>query len=123
MKELLFVYNADSGLANGLLDSLHKIVSPDTYQCQLCSITYGLVGMKKTWKTILDSLQIPTRFLHRDEFLAAHPGRKIQFPSVWLIEGETWTEILGKDDWQDLKSPEDLGLALGKSLLRKEAGA
>jgi hypothetical protein len=40
MQELLFVYNADAGLVTGLLDTLHKVLSPSTYSCSLCAITY-----------------------------------------------------------------------------------
>ena len=33
MDKIIFVYNADSGLVNGLIDWAHKIVSPETYSC------------------------------------------------------------------------------------------
>jgi hypothetical protein len=39
--KLLFVYNADSGLFNSIAEAAHKIVSPQTYRCDLCRITYG----------------------------------------------------------------------------------
>ncbi len=44
MNSLLFVYNADSGLVAGLFDSAHKLLSPSTYQCQLCTLTHGVTG-------------------------------------------------------------------------------
>ncbi|WP_232221892.1 hypothetical protein [Methanococcoides burtonii] len=43
---LIFVYNADSGLINEMKDYVHKIVSPSTYECNLCAITYGNTGIK-----------------------------------------------------------------------------
>ena len=66
---LLFVYNANSGKLNTLLDTAHKIVSPSTYQCQLCNLTYGLVRENQQWRQFRDSLSEKVVFLHRDEFL------------------------------------------------------
>ena len=40
MSEIVFIYNAKSGTVNSLIDWAHKIVSPDTYECSLCSMTY-----------------------------------------------------------------------------------
>ena len=37
--ELIFVYNAKSGMVNELLDFAHKIVSPSTYNCNLYAIS------------------------------------------------------------------------------------
>jgi hypothetical protein len=65
---LLFVYNADSGRLNALLDSAHKIVSPSTYSCELCKLTYGLMNEKTAWKRFREQLQEEVIFLHRDEY-------------------------------------------------------
>ncbi len=43
---LVFVYNANSGLLNALLDMGHKVVSPRTYPCSLCALTYGSLGLR-----------------------------------------------------------------------------
>ena len=34
-KSIVFVYNADSGLFNMVTDTAHKMLSPDTYECNL----------------------------------------------------------------------------------------
>ena len=39
--EIQFIYNAKSGLANSIFDLAHKLISPDTYECNLCKITHG----------------------------------------------------------------------------------
>ncbi|MCF7977351.1 hypothetical protein U5801_08255 [Lamprobacter modestohalophilus] len=44
--ELIFVYNADTGLFNQLADAAHKAFSADTYACNLCRVTYGLLTEK-----------------------------------------------------------------------------
>ncbi|MFZ3591156.1 hypothetical protein ACOI1C_18405 [Bacillus sp. DJP31] len=67
IKEVLFVYNAKSGILNGIQDLVHKIVSPKTYPCHLCDLTYGMVGMKSEWRTFVESLPFDVLFLHLDE--------------------------------------------------------
>jgi hypothetical protein len=48
--KLIFVYNADSGILNAIKDLIHKNVSPETYPCSLCAVTYDNLGMKREWK-------------------------------------------------------------------------
>ena len=50
---LIFVYNANGGFFNGFSDYIHKLVSPKTYECSLCAITYDNLGMKKSGNLIL----------------------------------------------------------------------
>ena len=64
---LIFVYNADSGLGNAMLDSMHKIVSPQTYDCQLCALTFGVFTEKEQWKNFRETSEISMEFLHKDE--------------------------------------------------------
>lgn len=70
---LLFVYNADSTLFARVSDAVHKVVSPATYACNLCKITYSSISVKKEWKDYIQSLDSPVRFLHKDQFLAEFP--------------------------------------------------
>ena len=69
MQQLIFVYNADSGWFNSLTDAVHKMVSPSTYQCSLCALTYGNVSMKKEWREFIESLPFDVLFLYKDEFI------------------------------------------------------
>ncbi len=68
------VYNADAGIVAGLFDLAHKLVSPATYPCSLCGVTYGLFGMNRQWRDYLSSLAVPVAFFHRPDFLAAYPA-------------------------------------------------
>jgi hypothetical protein len=80
---LLFVYNADAGLANALLDLVHKTISPRTYACSLCALTYG-VRMRPEWKAFIEALPVETRFPHRDEFRAEFPAlNELPLPAVY----------------------------------------
>ena len=81
--KLIFVYNADSGLLNALKDAVHKTVSPDTYECNLCAITYGSVSMKPEWRKFIRSLLVETEFLHRDEFLEVYGPGEGDFPAIF----------------------------------------
>lgn len=82
---LVFIYNAEAGLAHGLVDSLHKLVSPRTYSCGLCAITHGFATMRPAWRDWLAKLDIPAEFFHRADFAAAWPGVEIALPAI-LIE-------------------------------------
>lgn len=84
---LLFIYNADKGWQNAIIDSAHKILSPKTYQCQLCEITHGYFTEKKKWKGFIETYPRKMEFLHRDEFkkqYASKFGYKFNFPVVLI---------------------------------------
>jgi hypothetical protein len=82
---LVFVYNADSGLMNGLIDMGHKIVSPHTYACSLCGVTYNLLGMRPQWRRFVQGLGRPVRFLHRDELAAEYGVTDVALPAVFEL--------------------------------------
>ena len=85
---LLIVYNADEGLFAALGDAVHKAVSPDTYPCSLCAITYGAVRMRPEWRRYLKSLPYEVRFHHRPDFHRAHPSlAQLSLPAILLDEG------------------------------------
>ena len=84
-KELIFVYNANSGKLNAYLDTLHKIVSPKTYPCSLCDITYGYWGIKEEWAEFKKQMPLKMQFLHKDEWKSY--GIKEKLPAVFLKEG------------------------------------
>ena len=87
-KKIVFVYNADSGVFNLLSDIAHKILSPQTYACNLCAITHSNFAMKKEWREYLDSLSNPLEFLHADEFKKKYKSEKIKLPAIfWEDDG------------------------------------
>ncbi len=91
---LVFVYAADSGRWNALLDLAHKTLRPESYECNLCKLTYGPLGMKKEWKRFLDQLPLRTDFLHRDEFARRAPDLAVALPALLLEEGGTRRVLL-----------------------------
>ncbi len=70
---LIFVYNADASFFSQLTDYIHKSISPSTYQCNLCGLTYGAMGMKKGWKDFIQKLPLSVKFLHKNEFVKKYP--------------------------------------------------
>ncbi|MBL4782655.1 MAG: hypothetical protein JKX92_10480 [Porticoccaceae bacterium] len=70
--DLIFVYNANSGLMNSIMDSMHKVISPNTYSCTLCEITYGAFAELPDWKKFRRSFPGRMKFYHIDEFEALY---------------------------------------------------
>ncbi|WP_350290495.1 GTPase [uncultured Croceitalea sp.] len=95
-KEIIFIYNANSGVRNAVLDSMHKVFSPSTYECKLCDITYGVISENRTWKKFRQNSPHKMVFLHKDEFAkqyASKFGYKFEFPIV-LVAGDNGLEVL-----------------------------
>ncbi|UCH57020.1 MAG: hypothetical protein JSV18_06690 [Candidatus Bathyarchaeota archaeon] len=107
-KALIFVYNADSGLLNAINDGILKIVSPSTYQCRLCSLTFGVVQMKSRWKQFIESLNVPAEFLHRDEFNERYGLPDAEFPSVYIRRGDEMSVLISKEEMENTDSLEGL---------------
>jgi len=51
-KTIVFIYNAHSDIWNKYIDFAHKIISPSTYACDLCSLTHGNYSEKKFGKNL-----------------------------------------------------------------------
>ena len=86
--DILIVYNARSGAFAALADALHKIVSPETYPCSLCAVTYGPVAMRGEWRRFLATLPNAKRFFHTDDLAAAFPGIDVPPPAILTQHGE-----------------------------------
>jgi len=82
--KLVFVYNSKSKLTNHVVDVLHKTFSPSTYNCDLCSLTYGNIGPKKEWKQFLKEITFETEFHYKDKFAKSHPNLKDEYPVIYL---------------------------------------
>lgn len=98
-QKLLFIYNANSGLRNSIVDGAHKILSPATYNCSLCKLTHGALSEKKIWTQFrkeLEAVGINLEFLHKNEFGKIYRSKfshKFTFPIV-LIAGDNGLEVL-----------------------------
>ena len=83
---VIFIYNAQSGPFSALSDYVHKIVSPETYACQLCAITYGNLGMRSSWAGYVKALPAKVIFTYKDKLIAEPPVmRNAELPSAFVI--------------------------------------
>ncbi len=108
---LLFIYNANSGTLNGLLDTAHKLVSPETYQCELCDLTHGAFTEKKEWLRFRESVKTPMQFLHKDEFLKRYKSKwlpQYDFPVVLAVVDSGLEVAISKERLTELQTPEAL---------------
>jgi hypothetical protein len=107
--KLIFVYNANAGLAAGIMDSLHKLVSPSTYECDLCAITYGLTRMDPQWKAWLKAQAFEAVFHHRPDFHAAYPAlADVPLPVILSDRGGTVETLVAAPDFSGIDSVDAL---------------
>lgn len=98
-QKLLFVYNANSDTGSQVLDFAHKIMNPATYNCQLCSLTFGKFRENNRWKTFRKTLLgkgYELSFLHKDEFQKGYKSKfmpAFTFPII-LVETPHDLEVL-----------------------------
>ncbi len=104
--KLIFVYNADSGLMNTLMDIGHKAISPQTYECNLCGLTFGLVSEHKQWKKFREASNTEMEFLHRDEFEQKY-NQKFDYPVI-LKEDNEISVMIDKAELNEIKTLDQL---------------
>ncbi len=105
---LVFVYNADSGFVSTLLDIGHKIVSPQTYACNLCAITHTTFSMRDEWKNFVAGLGVPVEFLHRDELAERHGLRDVPLPAIFLKTEAGLKPWISRDEINHCRSLDEL---------------
>ena len=116
--ELIFVYNAKSGVFNELIDFAHKIVSPETYDCNLCAISYGAFSMKKKWSTYIETLPFKSTFTYKDKF-SKNGYSNIKFPSVFMRSNENLDEIISATEINEIKNLDQLIGLLNQKLYQQ----
>lgn len=108
---LIFIYNANSGLRNSLLDGAHKALRPSTYQCNLCDLTFGVINEKKAWKRFREEEDRSMEFLHKDEFnkqYASKFGYKFEFPVVLSAVNEELQLFISTKELNELENTDTL---------------
>ena len=113
--KLIFVYNANSDLYSAVTGFAHKILSPSTYQCNLCALTYGSISMKQEWKYFIESLPIETVFLYKDEFEKQY---KIQaaLPAIFVAVDGVIKEVMTRAEIESYGSLQDLKNAVNEKI-------
>ena len=105
--ELIFIYNAKSGLVNEFLDFAHKIVSPSTYNCNLCALSYGNFSMKKKWSDYISSLPVKSTFTYKDK-VSDYGYDNIKLPSIIFQDKSKSEVIISSEEINKLKKIDQL---------------
>jgi len=105
--ELIFIYNAKSGIVNEFLDFAHKIVSPSTYNCNLCAISYGNFTMKKKWSDYISSLPVRSTFTYKDK-VSEYGYDNIKLPSIIFQDKSKSKVIVLSEEINKLKKIDQL---------------
>jgi hypothetical protein len=106
--KLIFVYNADSGLVSSLKDLVHKNVSPSTYQCNLCALTFGNTGMNNKWSSFIDDLGVPVEFLHRNELKERYDIDEVYLPAILKVDSSGVQVVVPAEEINELWTLDEL---------------
>lgn len=108
IKQLVFVYNANSGMFNTLTDIAHKVFSPQTYSCNLCTISHSYFSERDEWKNFINELDAECEFLHRDEFVKKYNIKGTVYPVVFEKKDNQLDVYLDANAINQCKSMQDL---------------
>jgi len=111
MNTFIFVYNADGGIFSLIKDWGHKIISPETYPCSLCALTYDNLGMRKSWREFTNELEYDVVFLHRDELEKQYGISDIDLPAAFIQQDgklKLWINSEAMDACQTLEELQTL---------------
>tara|TARA_B100000902_G_scaffold94969_1_gene97815 strand:+ start:2675 stop:3052 length:378 start_codon:yes stop_codon:yes gene_type:complete len=116
-KNIIFVYNAKGGKWNYIIDTAHKYVSPSTYECNLCQITYDL-KMKKPWRKYVENSPHDLKFLHEEELDQYGLSQyKDQLPiCLERIDDKKYEILITKEEMNHFKDEFDLINSLDRKL-------
>ena len=114
--KLIFVYNADSGLWNGVKDLAVKTFNPSGYQCNLCGITYGFTGKKRDWKRFVTQLDVDAEFLHKDELFKRFEPEVKNFPCAYVLRNGELSVFIDQQEMDSFKTLEELKRSVSQKL-------
>ena len=89
---LYFIYNANNDFISIISDFIHKEISPKTYPCELCSLSYGTFTKKNKWKEFLNELNHEYSFVYKNENHGLEFDEK-KLPMI-IIKSSKETQIL-----------------------------
>ncbi len=119
--KLILVYNADDGIFNAVTDTIHKVISPRTYECRLCQFTYGVAGMLTKWKRFIQSLPVEKEFLHRNQFRKNYPEESTALPAIFKSENDRLSPLITGAEIDVCNNLDEL-IELVDSRVKEESG-
>ncbi len=115
---LHFVYNVDATPLAVVMDLVHRAVSPETYPCKLCDVTYGRFLKKAAWREFVANLPLRSRFHLRSGFRRRFPDQEgTPMPAVFLedLEGGL-TKLISAEELAAVADLEGLERLVEKKL-------
>ncbi len=98
--ELQFIYNAKSGWFNSIFDTVHKMISPESYECNLCKLTHDSFTEKKKFKELKANYNVTLWHIddyelkyHRESDYPLIIFRDLSGNELYRIESYTINEI------------------------------
>lgn len=113
---LIFIYNCDRGNLSAIKDYSKKAVDEKAPECHLLALISSPVGMKKGWKRFIGEIDIPSRFLHHDEYEEEFGALLAPLPAVLLHTQKTKSLFISADELSQVQSVEDLILFVKRRL-------
>src|SRR5271157_408752 len=107
-RALVFVYNLDSGVLPKIKDYSAPGSVPVTESCNLYILTNSPIGMKKEWKRFIKDLDIPARFLSRNEFSSEFGTGLTTFPAILVQAGKDLFRVISSEEINTCRTLEDL---------------
>lgn len=108
VRSLLIVYNNDSGMLQNFKQYSLSPSAVSSRGCNLAALTHSPVGMKKDWKRFVRELNIPSRFLDKNEFMAEFRGASTSYPCILLKDGGMLSVLVTTEEIGRCRELEDL---------------
>ena len=116
-KKIIFIYNSQSGLNNAMIDFFHKIISPKSYECNLCALTYNNIVKKKKWIKYLNSINRKIFFLYKDHLKELDLPKNTKLPAVFNEKNQL---LINSNQINECKKLEEL-INLVKQITKKSS--
>jgi len=101
---LLFVFGIDRGNLSGMTDYRQRYASAKTPGCNLFTLIFSPIGIKKGWKRFINDLPFPSRFLYRDEFQQEYGKLDPAVPALYIQSGKIIQELINADEMNHIAS-------------------
>jgi len=96
---LLFVFDEEGGLIDRLVFLVRKKLGTLRNECRLSQLTRTGMREQPEWRAFTQSLGVPVRYLHREEFRSHHQAMKdVELPAVFLCYEDGSLELTLRAD-------------------------
>lgn len=104
---IYFIYNANNDFLSIISDFIHKEISPKSYPCELCSLSYGSFTKKDKWKEFLSELNYEYSFIYKNETHGLEFDEK-KLPMIIIKSNEETQILVTKEELKKCSNVDDL---------------